>query len=221
MFRDRRLIWTLIISALIHSVLIPFIYDSPEPPTRSAPFEFVLEPAPTRLPDEDEGLAGLEPAEAPQPPDVAEPSAAPDEQPVSEEPAERIATDTARPPLNLERPANWQELVDQAPDPDVRLHFNRGLAVAVEGREIEQRRRGLLGVRRAAVYGVADEHYGPDASDGHREMVKIGGSCYVLVNDPDVESGQRWWPSQCVETKAAPSDLDVLAFDPLGRVLAD
>jgi hypothetical protein len=234
MRRDRRLIWFLFVSVILHGAMLLLLVDPghrSKAPERSM-VEFVLEllPEETKPPEpEIQAPADIVPVEVPpvevtetvdQPTDVAEETAISEAVPMPEAESEIPApSEVPRTVLNLERPSNWETLVDQAPDPAVRLRFNPGLESAVAERRGEQRRSGLLASRSAATYGVADEQYTVDRGLG--ETVKIGGSCYTLVRDPDVEGGQRWWSSQCVESRSDRWDLDPVEYDALGRALAD
>lgn len=121
--------------------------------------------------------------------------------------------------LNLERPADWDDIVESMPGPDTALPFNPGLEARVRERQSEKRRQGLVASRGTATYGASDQQY--QRTVGIGEEVKVDGSCYVLVENRSVEEGARWWPSQCTDSKRRPIDLDPVKFDAIGRVVVD
>ena len=120
---------------------------------------------------------------------------------------------------NLERPENWDEVLMRIPDPDVRLDFNRELEEGVASREADRRRKQLVEDRARAVYGIPDEEYSRVGALGTE--IKINGKCYVLVENAAVESGSRWYRTNCKEIRTNPLLLDPIEYDALGRVVAD
>lgn len=136
--------------------------------------------------------------------------------------ARPVADAPRKPPavLNLDRPSNWDEIVNAIPLPPAgKFAFNPALGEGV-GRRIRERRRvALVGDRRSAVYGVADEDYARTGALG--EELKMDGGCVILMEDKGVEEGQRWWASQCTETRQNRFMLPEVDYDALGRVVAD
>ena len=86
-------------------------------------------------------------------------------------------------------------------------------------RESERRRKQLLEDRVMAVYGTPDEEYA--RVDALGTEIKINGKCYVLVENSAVESGSRWYRTNCLEAETNPFLLEPIENDALGRVVAD
>ena len=175
-------------------------------------------------------------AEAPQvPPDLPtedplEDSETPEREVVQDDeasiPAEVTAADRDTEPaqapatvLNLSRPPDWDAIIEDIPTPGPGLVFNPSLGEALELRERQRRRQTLVASRQAAVYGVADEDYTRAGALG-REL-KMKGGCVTLVEDKGVEEGQRWWASQCTETRQNRFTLPDIDYDALGRAVVD
>jgi hypothetical protein len=125
----------------------------------------------------------------------------------------------ARTRLNLNPPADWDDIVREVAVPDRRLPFNPELDNALQARTAEVRRRRLVSSRSAAVYGVSDAAYARARPYGTE--VKRDGRCVVLVEDRGVEKGARWWASQCTDTQQNPFTLPTIEYDALGRAIAD
>lgn len=219
---NRRLAWTIGLSVIVHGVVLAVFIDPPPVPTAQRVLDLVIE---RPLPEPE----ALEPTELPavvEEPPVTETPVEPlveefAETPPAPEPEEPVesATPPVRAVLNLQRPDNWEDLIDRIPDPDVRLHFNEELEQGVAAAEEERRRRQLVGDRVGAVYGVPDEAYsriGPRGSE-----IKINGACYVMIDSPAIEEGARWWRGPCTDTKMSSFLLDPIEYDALGRVVAD
>ena len=213
----KRPLWlALAISVLGHVVLV-LLYPNDQTERRVARFDVeLLPPEPT---------ATAEPAaDVPEepPPPVEESLAAESEPVVIAEP--ESAPEEAKPTaaatiLNLSRPPDWDQIVNDIPGPSDNLVFNPSLGEALEKRTAERRREALIASRRGAVYGVADDDYAREGVLG-REIKRKGG-CATLVEDKGVEEGQRWWASQCTETRQNPFTLPGIEYDALGRAVVD
>jgi len=129
-----------------------------------------------------------------------------------------LAAEPARPRLNLSRPPDWDEIVRSVPGPQQRLAFNPGLERALDHRQAEMQRQALVRRRAEAIYGVSDADYARTGPLG--EQMKRDGGCVTLTEDRDVEEGQRWWASTCVETRQNPFTLPAIEYDALGRAIA-
>jgi hypothetical protein len=178
--------------------------------------------------DEQLAVAGEELAPAPEETDQATEHAEPSEKilvPEAEVPAAVESAELVEGPgpprtiLNLSRPPEWEEILKDIPAPGPGLAFNPSLDEALRRRQSERRRLALVSERQAAVYGVADEDYGRTGSLG--EELKMNGGCVTLVEDRGIEEGQRWWASQCAETRQNRFTLPEIEYDALGRAVVD
>lgn len=209
-------------SMLVHGWLLWRYSPQPLPATPPVVLDVVIEPVSDVVPEIDV------PEEIPVRPEVTvsekqPPTRAPVVQPVVSVPApsvldEEIETSGGATILNLERPADWDDIVNSLPAPGHVLPFNPGLSEGVALRAAEKKRQGLISARTAAVYGVADEAF--DREGGLGREKKMDGQCYVLVDDPSVEQGSRWWASQCKDTKTNALSLDPVEYDAVGRIIA-
>ncbi len=218
----KRPLWlALTISVLAHIALI-LIYPNYQPERRVARFDVELvapapialaEPVPEipeqpPLPVEEPLPAGTAPAESVEP--IPKPEAELDEA----NPSATTATI-----LNLSRPPDWDQIVNDVPVLQGKLAFNPALGEVLQRRHAERRREALVASRRGAIYGVADDDYARDGALGRE--IKGEGGCATLVEDKDVEEGQRWWASQCTETRQNPFTLPAIEYDALGRAVVD
>jgi hypothetical protein len=225
-----------VLSLFVHGLLImtsipDSIPDLIKPPgATELTLELILErPRPDAPPVEEP------PAEAEEPP-VIEPPLVEEPPPVEEPPEDDPGDDEAVEPtvtqtevvlpapimkLNLERPDNWDEIVESVPGPAPArsLAFNPALEQRLNDRLADKARKGLLSAREAAIYGVSDDAFARKGGLG--EEIKLDGSCYILIEDRGVEEGARWWPSQCTETRKKPLNLDPVEYDALGRIITD
>ena len=218
MGKNRGIAWALLISLIGHCL---FWWWAP-PLQQERPvlrFDVVLEPAREMSPAGETVLQ--EPPEIPAEPDLA-PAPPVDAAGLADIPADEvISIPPAEAPvkLNLSRPPQWDEIVSDLPAPKRTLAFNPALGRAVQAREAELRRQGLVRQRLAAVYGVADDAYTRDGALG-TELKREGG-CVTLVENRDLEEGQRWWASTCTETRQNALTLPTVEYDALGRVAFD
>lgn len=206
---------------LLHGLLFAIYWEPPLSPTANPVLEVVLERVEVEVPEEvpepePEEVPLLEPVVTvtePEPAQITDPI-------VTEEPVpESSETPIPRTTLNLSHPENWDTLIDTLPDPAVTLHFNTDLKERVATREQDKRRKALVDQRVAAVYGVSDEEYTREGPRG--KEIKIDGRCYILVDNPGIESGTRWWGTRCQDTQLNPFMLDPIEYDAIGRVIAD
>lgn len=228
---NRRLLWAVAVavSVLLHGLLLGLYVEPLERAGRPLVLEIALTPRPTPEPapepiedpppeldtpdtviepEPDERETAIEPEVAVRPEPVAEPAA----QAAPVPPAPRMV-------LNLERPSNWDELVESLPGPDIGLHFNPSLERSLRSRQAEQQRSALVAQRAASVYGVADEAYSRQGGLGTE--LKQNGRCVTLVETPAVEEGSRWWVGRCRDTKINPFLLPAIEYDALGRAIGD
>ena len=225
------LIAAVLLSVLAHALLLQWLEVLRRQPPEPVVYELVL----TRPPATNRSAIRHEP-EAPSPPPVAGIASEPDVRPMSpgrvppppagpvpEKPKtktsrhSRAGTPEERLELNLQRPAEWDELVEGAPGSGLALPFNPALAERVAVRRYERSRRRLLANRRSDVYGVTDEQYARRTGTG--QEVKQDGTCHVLVEEPSVEEGARWWSGPCTDTRQRTMDLLPLEVDVLGRAI--
>ena len=222
----RRLGWALLISLIVHGVLY---LQLPMPDTGRTLTRFEIELTPSAPGAESDPVAEEKPREQPPESAVPELPAESDEHPVAGADTEQAAADPdpaseetderESAPLDLSRPADWDEIVREVTVQDSRLAFIPDLGRALNAREADARRSRLIQQRSAAIYGVADEAYTRTGPLG--EELKRDGGCVRLVEDRDVEEGQRWWASTCTETRENPFTLPVVEYDALGRVVAE
>jgi len=136
-----------------------------------------------------------------------------------------VARPEARTPLDLERPARWDDLLGDTTGSassrggTTNLAFTPALAAALVNRDSARRREALVAERAAAVHGVADASYTREGPRGSE--LKLDGRCITLVEDHAVESGVRWWSGTCTETRTNPILLNAVEYDRLGRLLVD
>ena len=217
MWQRRRLFFALCVSLVVHGALL--VWLQPPERERQAPvtLEVVLESHPEPDPRDPEPRSP--PQLAPELVVLDPPPAAPPEkaEPVPELPREPAEDESTRMVLNLERPENWQPIVEETGPPPISIPFNPDLEEGVVIRESDKKRKALVDARIAAVYGVSDEAYTRETGVG-TEM-KIKGRCYVLKED--ALEGTSWWPSQCTDTRQNPFTLPSIEYDPIGRVIAD
>ena len=225
------LIAAVLLSVLAHALLLQWL----EVPRRQPPEPVVYELVLTRPPATNRPAIRHEP-EAPSPPPVAGIDSEPDVRPPSagrvlptpsgpalEKPIpetsrhSRTGTPEGITELNLQRPAEWDELVEGIPGSGLSLPFNPALAERVAVRHYEKRRQRLLANRRSDVYGVTDEQYARRTGTGYE--MKQDGTCHVLVEEPSVEEGVRWWSGPCTDTRQRTMDLLPLEVDALGRAI--
>ncbi len=219
----RPLILALAISLIGH---IAFVHLFPRTNTRPpvARFDVALvleEPVTASEVQENEALSETEPLEAPVPEQeqtvVEEESPPADKDVVAE--AKEVDPDRPAAVLDLSRPRDWDQIVNEIPAPSRKLAFNPSLGVAVQKRHAERQREALVASRRAAVYGVTDADYERIGVRG--QELKMDGGCVTLVEDKGVEEGQRWWASQCTETRQNPFTLPTIEYDALGRAVVE
>lgn len=209
---------------LVHGWLLWRLSPQPDPAAPPVVLDLVIEPAPeiapeaVNPPDIPDNTDLSAPEESPLPVPVVQPAVSVRVPPRVEErvPVESAGAGTV---LNLERPDDWDEIVNSLPVPGHVLPFNPGLSEGVALRIAEKKRRGLVNARAAAVYGVADDAFDRDGGLGREK--KMDGRCYVLVDDPSVEAGSRWWASQCKDTKTTGLSLDPVEYDGVGRIIAN
>lgn len=220
----RRLGWALLISLIVHGLLYSRL---PEPESRHSVPRFDVELVTLRAP---EPAAVAEP-EAPEPEKMVS-EFLPESEPVSEtveSVTEAVPNRTDLPPdvpdqpisrpLDLSRPADWDDIVQEVAVPAARLVFNAELGQALQAREAEIARSNLVEARQASIYGVADEDYRRVGPRG--EAFKQDGRCVTLVEDAGVEEGQRWWAGTCTETRRNRFTLPTLEYDSLGRAISN
>jgi len=216
---NRRLVGAVLVSVLLHGLLLSFY----EKPILKTPEKVVLDLVLEQPPEPEVEEAVLEPEEPPQeeepPPEEPLVGETPRETELIGDPETEPVVEPEHTVLNMEQPENWDTLIDRLPDPDVKLAFNRDLKERVTVRDGEKRRTQLVEDRVAAVYGVPDELYTREGPLGTE--IKINGKCYVLMENPAVEAGSRWWGTQCKDTKISPFLLDPIEYDAIGRVVAD
>lgn len=221
----RRLFVAILISVLVHGVLLLLFPKSRESPTPQPVLDVVLS-SPQQGPEPEETeVRVMEPATEPLEPEetaVSEPIpelAREPELPERVEPAPVREREVPRTVLNLERPTNWDELIERMPDPDVKLTFKPDLKNRLAVREGEKRRQRLVKARADAIYGVPDELYARAGPLGTE--IKTDGRCYVLAANPAVEDGDRWWSHRCTDTRTNPLRLAPIDSDPIGRAVVD
>ncbi|MGE0625635.1 MAG: hypothetical protein AB7I04_13270 [Pseudomonadales bacterium] len=218
-----RILPALVVSILVHGAVVWWIVGQEQPGRAPVRLEVVLM-VPSAAP-ESKAAPADEPVAAADPPALSTPSVR--EPPVERPPEPRVAPDPSPPRvvLNLERPAEWDDLVAGEAGSDApgqwapRLPFNAALEAALDTGIAEQRRRVLVAERSAAAYGVADEAYARDGALG--TQLKRDGHCLTLVEDRAVERGARWWAGTCTETRRSPFTLRPVEYDRLGRMVAD
>ena len=225
----RPLLLALAISLTGHIAFV-ILYPLEMPERRTARFDLELLPSapPPEQPTVAEAPSPVkaEPQEptlvAETPPELVEPIPS-ESDPIEaapEDELEPVAGPLEQPAvLDLSRPPGWDELVEGIPGPPSQLAFNPGLALALNERNAERRRAQFVSSRQAAIYGVADEDYARSGPLG--EEVKMDGGCARLVEDKGVEEGQRWWASQCTETRQNRFTLPIVEYDALGRAVVD
>ena len=214
----RPLLIGLAISLLGHIAFV-LLFPGSESQRRTARFDVVLvaqqpAPVPPAVPARPEPEArspastqtetlDTEPALAPEPDREDSPEDA-----VADEIADSAEVSVPLPALNLSRPPGWDELISEIPVRPGKLTFNPSLNHAVRQRNTEKQRSALVAARHSATYGVADDDYERTGVLG-REIKRKGG-CATLVEDKGVEEGQRWWASQCTETRQNPFTLPAI-----------
>ena len=220
--RSRRLTIALVGSFLVHTLVIVAwradVVTAPRPP--AAPLNVELRPP---EPDRTFVIEEIKPVVQRRP--VLPPPLAPRidfevlpaAEPDAEEPEPRRRT-----VLNLERPANWDALIEGKDDADVGsadLPFNPTLAQAVRSSRESRHRRVLLASRYQSVHGLADDVFGRSGPLG--EEIKVKGRCYSLQETPELGSAPRWWATRCREPRDKPLKLDPLSYDARGRIVTD
>ena len=221
---NRPLLLALAISVIGH-IAFALLFPVSDSERRVARFDVVLVPqAPAAVVQPTEALSveqGDDPPEASEPPEEV---AARDEPSLSQSdviPDETTPDEPRKPTaiLNLNRPSDWDEIVNEIRLPAGKLAFNPSLGEAIQQRIGERRRGTFVANRRAAIYGVTDEDYARTGALG--EELKMKGGCVTLMENKGVEEGQRWWASQCTETRQNPFTLPEVEYDALGRAVVD
>lgn len=216
----RPLLIALAISLIGHVVFV-LLFPQSESEHRVARFDVELVPQQpaTAVEPEPEVQHPAHPPELLAPP---EEESVVQEAPLSPTPDEpESAAPTVR--LNLGRPQDWDQIVREIPAPTAKLAFNPSLGEAVQKRNAERQRELLVASRQMAVYGVADEDFSPAEVFGQQQQTKLKmeGGCVTLVEDRAVEKGQRWWATQCTDTRQNAFTLPVIDYDALGRAIVD
>ncbi len=208
---NRRLGWALLVSLLAHAA---FWWRLPEPETVRTVARFDVELTARPTPEATPELIA-------EPPPAPVSRAAPDVPDLPDHASGESASDGTDvvEPLDLNLPSDWDEIVRTVDVPDGRLAFVPEFGRALKARARDGRRSWLTQQRSSAVYGVADPAYSRSGPLG--EELKRDGACMRLVEDRDVEEGQRWWASTCTETRQNPFTLPAVEYDALGRALVD
>jgi hypothetical protein len=219
----RRLVLAILISVLVHGVLLSLLPKPSEGPTPQPVLDVVLSP-PRQGPEPEEPEAQTTELRAPEETAASEPIPEPArelEMPerVEPEPAPVREREVPRTVLNLERPTNWDDLIERTPEPDVKSTFNPDLKNRLVRRERQKRHQQLVQARVDAAYGVPDELYARAGPLGTE--IKTDGRCYVLAANPAVEDGDRWWARRCTDTRTNPFRLAPIDADAIGRAVVD
>ncbi len=228
----RPLLLALLISVIGH-MAFALLFPVPDTERRVTRFDLELIPEaprsspettawrPPEHPSERPSEAKIEPAaQTPEPP-VSPPVEQSSSAAVNAELADTTPEDDEKPAavLNLSRPADWDQIVNEITAPATGLAFNPALGGAVRERILARRRSEHVASRRAAIYGVADQDYTRTGVLG--QELKMKGGCVTLREDKGVEEGLRWWVGQCTETRQNPFTLPPLEYDALGRAVIE